>query len=156
MNHVDLSADTTFAIENVEEAKYLACNGTMTAAFVIKCGITDQDYLLTFAMAKISGNPAVTLHKAYVHIETLPEKYDFLVVRNRYFLHVPQPIEWDLCIWEGYGPVLECEVSVDGALILLVILKCEEDRNMDTYKLHVRCTQIFRTHICEDDYYRDA
>lgn len=151
LNHVDLSADTTFAIENVERPKYLDCNGSMSAAFIIQCGITDQDYLLTFSMAKITETPGGILHKAYVQIEPLPEKYDSLVVQNRYVLHIPDPTEWHLCLREGYGPVLECEVSVEGALILTVVLKCEEDRNGDTYKLHVRCKRVVLASHCKDE-----
>ncbi|KAI3398806.1 hypothetical protein diail_8497 [Diaporthe ilicicola] len=144
LNYVDLSADTTFAIENIEATKYLDCSMYMSAAYVIQCGDTGQDYLLTFAMdslRSVSPFPSSIRRIAFIQFEALPAKYDTLVVQNRYMFHIPRPIYWTLYLREGYGPVLEYEVSLESDLGLVVVLKCEEGRSGDIYKLHVRCTR---------------
>lgn len=58
LNEVGLNADTTFAIENIESPRYLNCSGYMSAAFIIQCGVTGQDYLLTYAMDTLTYSPA--------------------------------------------------------------------------------------------------
>lgn len=138
LNQVDLNADTTFAIENIESPKYLGCSGYMSSAFIIQCGVTGRDYLLTYAMDTHACSPV----RAFIQFEPLPAKYNTIVVQNRYRLQIPQPLDWTLVLREGYGPVLEDEVSLDGDLMLSIVLKCEENRSGDTYKLYVRCTRI--------------
>lgn len=138
LNQVDLNADTTFAIENIEAPRYLDCSGYMSAAFIIQCGVTGQDYLLTYAMDTLNNAPT----RAFIQFETLPARYNTLVVQNRYRLQIPQPLDWTLALREGYGPIMEDEISVEGDLMLSIVLKCEEDRSGDTYKLRVRCTRI--------------
>lgn len=138
LNEVDLNADTTFAIENVESPRYLGCSGYMSAAFIIQCGITGQDYLLIFAMDTL----ACSLARAFIQFESLPASYNTLVVQNRYKLQIPHPVDWTLGLREGYGPFLEDQVSLDSDLMLLIVLKCEENRSGDTYKLYVRCSRI--------------
>lgn len=138
LNEVDLNADTTFAIENIESPRYLSCSGYMSAAFIIQCGVTGQDYLLTYAMDTLTCSSA----RAFIQFEALPASYNTLVVQNRYRLQIPQPLEWTLGLREGYGPVLEDEVSLDGVLMFSIVLKCEENRSGDTYKLYVRCTRM--------------
>ncbi|KAJ0122048.1 HET-domain-containing protein [Diaporthe amygdali] len=138
LNQVDLNADTTFAIENIEAPRYLDCSGYMSAAFIIQCGVTGQDYLLTYAMDTLNNAPT----RAFIQFETLPARYNTLVVQNRYKLQIPQPLDWTLALREGYGPIMEDEISLEGDLMLSIVLKCEEDRSGDTYKLRVRCTRI--------------
>lgn len=138
LNQVDLNADTTFAIENVESPRYLGCSGYMTAAFIIQCGVTGRNYLLTYAMGSHACSPV----RAFIRFEPLPARYNTTVVQNRYKLQIPQPLDWTLCLREGYGPVLEDELSLDGDLMLSIVLKCEESRSGDTYKLYVRCIRI--------------
>lgn len=132
LNQVCLNADTTFAIENVESPRYLDCSGYMSAAFIILCGATGQQYLLTYAMDTLNSSSV----KAFIQFETLPASYNTIVVQNRYGLQIPQPLDWTLGLRKGYGPVMEDEVSsLDGDLMLSIVLKCEEDRSGDTYKL---------------------
>lgn len=138
LNQVDLNADTTFAIENIESPKYLGCSEYMSAAFIIQCGVTGREYLLTYAMDTYACSPV----RAFIQFEPLPAKYNTTVVQNRYRLQIPQPLDWTLSLREGYGPVLEDEVSLDGDLMLSIVLKREENRSGDTYKLYVRCTRI--------------
>lgn len=141
LNQVYLNADTTFAIENIKSQRYLDCSGYMSAAFIIQCGVTGRDYLLTYAMDTLACSPV----RAFIQFETLPARYNTLVVQNRYKLQIPQPLDWTLNLREGYGPVLEDEISLDEDLILSILLKCEENRSGDTYKLYVRCTRIIES-----------
>lgn len=147
VNRVDLGADTTFAVENVEVEELLSCRELINAAFIFHYRLTGRHYLLTYAMDAFTL--VDTQPRAYVQFETLPAEYDTIEVKKRYSFYIPQLSDWNLYLRRGYGPVLEYEVSVEGAPVLLVVLKCEEDKvfNYDRYKLHVRCTRLVNTSL---------
>lgn len=117
----------------------------MITAFIIKCESTGRKFILFYAMDTIASG--TIQRRAYIELRTLPPNHDALWLRNRYSTQFPQSYDWDLCVREGYGPVLEYEVTLEGKLVLMVVLKCEEHRtwtgeSIDEYKLHIRCTRI--------------